>query len=844
MKSLDIEELKRDCLNPKDENGEPLMDNNGKPLSFASEEELKKHIVKITREMCQKRKDNISLVEKDYDEMKEVLPELRKSLEKVKEKANIYKASSVEDKNLDNSTCDKILELCESICLTLNDYEKNIETMYNRFKNGTIRISSVGAAGSGKSTFARYYTGLVDEIPTHKQLNTETTGTVCINICTNSNEVKYIATYYTKQDILETLNYYLDEIRRYNPGFRLFGIEKFEDFEKDFVSNIGKFERDRMPDIGRLTTPIGNGLETFFKQYDSIRGGYWYNFLGKEESELKSSAEQQQHILMTDPTSLYLAVKEVKTYIKFKKNADIFENFEIVDTKGIGSAAGAHAIREVCSAIDSSDAVFSIQPIQTDTNYPFYNNEFLLSKYGGDKMFKKKHFMILNLYSGANCETALKTLKINGLSGEFAYCGSLYDKECHRDGCVKPEHTDNLSCILTCSTNEQCRKFVDLVVRNMLLRVSTMISELDNDRIKKRLDDKKIIAKKLKDLLVLIGDNSYTYKGPDDVLLNIIRGFVVDTSSYITANIVGLEKEKDHNKSYIEYLEDNNKITLYDIITGKSSEKSQKIDKNDEESTIKNEIKSALDSSYKELFNYFTSDKNHLMGEHIGRYIEDFASCLHDRLISALISLSKQQELEPEVRKDISSKIWKLFRLDKINGPGSEENWEKYKGENEFFKELYEIFNPILSNYTEFPKLYELYELLRGYFLDNDCESELEDDYEDKEGNICIKAEINETRLKEVATNLIYKSKVHETIADIYNSHSVKKQREELLKKIDKRIKGDDIIATRCLDFYRKYSDIILTEEEQSKIKLADTWSELSSIKGDINTVIRKFDEN
>lgn len=836
MKSFDIEELKKDCLNPKDENGNPLM-YNGKPLTFESEEKLENYIVTLTREMCQKRKDNISLVKADYEKMKEVLPELRKSLETVKEKANIYKASSVKDKNLDNNTCDKILELCESICLTLNDYEKNIETMYNRFKNGTIRISSVGAAGSGKSTFARYYTGLVDEIPTHKQLNTETTGTVCTNIHTNSNEVKYIATYYTKQDILETLNYYLDEIRRYNPGFRLFGIEKFEDFEKDFVSNIGKFEIDRIPDIGRLTTAIGNGLETFFKQYDSIRGGYWYNFLGKEESELKSSAEQQQHILMTDPTSLYLAVKEVKTYIKFKKNADIFENFEIVDTKGIGSAAGAHAIREVCSAIDSSDAVFSIQPIQTDTNYPFYNNEFLLSKYAGDEMFKKKHFMILNLYSGANCETALRTLRNNGLIGEFAYCGSLYDKECHREECVKSEHTDNLSCILTCSTNEQCKKFVDLVVRNMLLRVSTMISELDNDRIKKRLDDKKIIAKKLKDLVVLIGDKPYTYKGKEDVLKNIIRGFVVDGQRYIAEEKNKLREVNDKEKEYTDYLKEGKEITLYDIIINSGSnikkiEPVYQIKGKDCEDVVKNEIKKALEQAYETMFDYFTPEKKYSREEHIGRYIEDFAIVLHKRLSYAMENLRKQKELEPEVRKEISSVIWRLFKLDKINN-SVEGCWDLYDGQNKFFTSLNKIFTPRVSADQSTVPLYKPYEMLYMYFK---CCIDIDED-KDKNGLI----DINKSRLIEVATNLIYDSNIHDKIAEIYNSHSTKKQKESLLISLNEIIKGDDNIAEDCKDFYLPCTDKIFTEEENSKTKLADTWKELAKIKGELSINSTKF---
>ena len=312
---------------------------------------------------------------------------------------------------------------------------------------------------------------------------------------------------------------------------------------------------EEIPNNSKLTTDIRKGLEAFFAPTDLVRGGYWYNFLGKEDHELRSNDEQLQHILMSDPTKLYLAVKEVKTYIRFPKNGEIFKNFEIVDTKGVGSAAGAHASKEVYSAIDSSDAVFSIQSVTSDVLYTFYN-KYLLSKYAGDEMFRRKHFMILNPYVGSDYNIAVNTLQPMKLS-DITYCGSLYARECHRSECVKSEHDDNLDCILACPVNSECQSFVDYVVRNMLLRVSTMVYELDKDRIDKRRNDRIELATSINNLSTeLMNTDDYIYKSREDVVENIVRGFLKQTHRYIMD--IPVSDVENADKEYVQYVEEGN----------------------------------------------------------------------------------------------------------------------------------------------------------------------------------------------------------------------------------------------------------------------------------------------
>lgn len=842
MKSLDIEELKRDCLNPKDENGNPLM-YNGKPLSFESEAELEERIVEITSEMCQERKKNISLVEKDYTEMKGVLPTLRKSLEKVKEKANIYKASTVKDKNLDNSKCDKILELCESICSILDVYEKNIETMYTRFKNGTIRISAVGKAGQGKSTFAKYYTGLKDgRISTHKKENEETTGTVTTLINTDSTKDQYIVTYFTKKDILTTLNFYLKEIRNKlnNQQITILGVSNFEDFDRDFIQKRGS-DPFRGIAVNGLSISITKGLRAFYDtNIEKYNGRYWYEYLDEKEIVLGTIEEQQKHILMTDESNLYLAVKEVKMYVKFEENKDIFTNFEIVDTKGAGSAAGAHADKEIYDSIDTSDAVFSIQTVNVDTKYEFYD-DFLRNKYCNDEIFKAKHFIVLNPYPNNDIQKAIEDFKKIGLAN-ILYCGALYSSGCTKTTCKSKDYDENFDCILNCNIQKEVREFVKYTVRNMLLRISTMVSKLDKDRIKKRLEDKEIIADKLAELVNLIGDNSYTYEGLDGVLKYIISGFIKEARDYVDEELKKIQESNQEEVGYEKYLREGEKITLYDIITStngnliKANQPYNRINSNNVAEIVKDEIKSALELSFDNMLSELKKI-NFSEDECVGQYIDEFAMGLHKRLNTALVKLREQKELEPEVRKEISSVMWKLFKLDQINPSIEEGCWEYYKKGCNIFELLYDTFEPKKSDDIKPEPLYEPYKILHEYFvyLDSDEDYRLPDLDENE------KVKVNKKRLGKVATEVVFESDVHEKIAEIYNSHSIMRQRENLLTSLKDTLRGVVINANSCLNFYKMYYDKILTEDENNKIDLAKAWSELDGEKNEINNLISKF---
>lgn len=841
MESLNFEQLVKDCLNPRNLDGTPL-EQDKRVIQFSNINELDEYISTLTTRMCKKRKENVKLIEPDYNEVQKNIPELIENTSKIKEYITIFLNSNIAGKNIDNDRCKRIIKYCESIIEYAKEYKQNIETMYERFRNGTIRISAVGAAGQGKSTFAKYYTGLSNGvIPTHKKENEETTGTVCTLIHTDSDEVKHIASYYTRQEILDTLNYYLDRIKEItgnndNDDFSILGISKFIDFEKDFVHNIGKLKISDIPNNTKLTTDLRKGIEAFFAPTKLIRGGYWYNFLDKEPQELKSNEEQLQHILMSDPTSLYLAVKEVRTYIRFPKNGEIFRNFEIVDTKGVGSAAGAHAGKEVYSAIDSSDAVFSIQSVSTDTLYSFYNY-YLLNKYAGDEMFRKKHFIILNPYVGSDYMIAVNTLAPMKLS-DFAYCGSLYAKDCHRSECVKKEHDNNLDCILKCSINKTCQDFVDYAVRNMLLRVSTMVYELDEDRINKRRKDKISLYENIKQLSEELKNvEDYLYKSSEDVVLDKIREFLIEIQTYVS-NINSSEKS-DSDKEYLDYLNDGKEITLYDIITSenedviKNKHKSIKQSLNEaEEDCIKREIKEALNDSYYSFAKHF-KDRKWSQREEVGSFIDDFGDGLGKRIARILVKLNMQKELDPKVRQEISKDIWGMLRLN-IIFPESQGIWkgEFIRSNNKFFESLDDIFEPRKSDDQQPKLLFTPYLLLQKYFTNKDVEIDLPEI--DKHGRHCEhngdnNEYLNKDRLVSVATEMLYDLDIQNLVRDIYNSYSESNQRYSIKNNLENLVSVKSG-SEECLEFYCMYSNRILSKEENEKIKLATYWKSIKDL--------------
>lgn len=839
MKSFDFSQLKMDCLNPVCIDGSAL-EHKGKALHFHNISELDEYISTLTAEMCQARKDNVKLIEPDYQEVQQSIPELIAWAESIKKHTLLFLDSSESSKNLTNDKCRRILEYCDAIIEKAKEYKLNIETMYERFCNGTIRISAVGAAGQGKSTFSKYYTGLANGvIPTHKKENEETTGTVCTLIHTESDDIKHIASYYTQQDILDTLNYYLEAIKgaTKNNNFRLFGLSKFEDFEKDFIPNIGKLNLDDIPEAAS-TTDLRCGLEAFFAPTQEIRGGYWYSFLGKKPHELKSNQEQQQHILMSDPTSLYLAVKEVKTYIRFPNNGNIFQNFEIVDTKGVGSAAGSHVIREVCSAIDSSDAVFSIQAIQSDTNFPFYNHKHLLERYGGDKMFKDKHFMILNPYSGSDVSIALKTIKNSKLAGNYAYCGSLYEKGCHRSECVKQEHDSNMDCILTCPVNSSCKTFVDYVVRNMLLRVSTMVYELDKDRIDKRRNDRIELATSINNLSTeLMNTDDYIYKSREDVVENIVRGFLKQTHRYIMD--IPVSDEENADKEYVQYVEEGNEITLYDIITSetgelrKSDKRFMRSNNEDVDDFIRREIREGLKDSYETFARHFI-DKQWIEEEQSGGFIEDFGDGLSKRIARVMSKLNTQKELDPKVREEISSEIWSKLNLNVIF-PETNGHWQgKLLRDSKLFGDLDGVFAPRLADDQAPKPLFTPYLMLYKYFKGGNSEFDLPE-IEDEVGRVKGNQYLKKERLIDVAVEILYKIGIHKLIENIYNSHSERNQRKRIKEALSGLV-GVQYGYDDCKDFYSMYSELILSDEEIAKINLATSWQSIKDINKKIQT--------
>ena len=98
MKSFDFSQLKMDCLNPVCIDGSAL-EHKGKALHFHNISELDAYISTLTAEMCQARKDNVKLIEPDYQEVQQSIPELIVWAESIKKHTMLFLDSSESSKN-------------------------------------------------------------------------------------------------------------------------------------------------------------------------------------------------------------------------------------------------------------------------------------------------------------------------------------------------------------------------------------------------------------------------------------------------------------------------------------------------------------------------------------------------------------------------------------------------------------------------------------------------------------------------------------------------------------------------------------------------------------------------
>ena len=506
MKTLTYQELLADCLKPTDANNNPFLDAQSNQISFQDLEELKSYVVNLSSTICENRRSKKDDIKKCQKIISTEAAKLRKSIKTFIEDIPSFCGGLAN--TVSESEKNRIINECTEILDALDVYESNISILCDRFEHGKIRISSIGQARQGKSTFTQLYTGLDNELIPTNEGDKDTTGTVCVLQHTETETMSYRIEYYKEQEVLDTLNYYIKQIRdaKKDSQWKLGGIYEFTSINQ-LIPLIGKFEVNKIDENCESGKTVGakilSGLSPYFKT--PIGDIKWYNCLTGKQAPVSSLEEVRKHMLMYDPSLLYLATKRIDILCRFPKNGQLFQHFEVVDTKGGGTKAGLAVNNEILSSIQNSDAVFSVCLLENSTDYGIYE-DLLRPNYKNDEVFMQKHFVILNPREGTTLDNGRNIMSNYNLCN-IAYGNSLVD--------------------------DKAESFSDLVVANMLLRIATLVDKFDKDRIKKCNEAQCIINKRINSLCSLVsGFEPFLFDEKSALSYKVIE-FVKNAREYI-----------------------------------------------------------------------------------------------------------------------------------------------------------------------------------------------------------------------------------------------------------------------------------------------------------------------
>lgn len=814
MRTLTYQDLLADCLNPVDVNNEPIKDSEGNQISFQSLDELKTYVVNLSASICQNRKNKLSKVKECQESIKKEAASLRQNIEALMDSIPFFVgglANTVTEEGKD-----AIIKDCRGILQALDEYETNISILCERFEHGKIRISSIGQARQGKSTFTQLYTGLgEDKIPTHEG-DTDTTGTVCVLHHTETGAESYSIEYYKEKDVLDTLNYYIGKIReaKNDPQWNLCGISEFTSIEQ-LKPLIGNFDVDSIDKDCESKKTVGvkiiSGLKPYFQKPEG--NVKWYNCLNGATKPATSLKEVQRHMLMFDPSLMYLATKRIDIYCQFKKNGQLFQNFEVVDTKGGGTKAGMAVNNEILSSIQYSDAVFSICLLENSTDYGIYE-DLLRPKYKNDPIFMQKHFVILNPREGTEMTKGREVMASYNLCN-IAYGNSL--------------------------VNNDAEDFSELVVANMLLRIATLVDNFDKDRIEKCNQAQSTINNSIEDLSVRVGSiKAFNFDEKDAVTKKIVS--LVKKAREYVEGLIRQEETQSQKKEYKDYYSE--RATLYELITDnravididkieKASNKPNIRKELDDKEFAEEEIREAIKEIYSELIPSVLVSE-----EHVGQYIEETLVLLNDRIARSVNRLTRQREIGIAERQNIFNKLWEIFELNVIF---KEEQWNDSLVKScVFFEALNEVNIPMVESPLTNKDLAHPYDVLRFYFKGYPNNNTTKDDpsykiKEKYEPGIKDEEYLNKIRLQYVLARETSKCDIHKKITDKYNqSFDVVPT---LCAEIRKLLTGDKLIANKCYDFYSVHN-VVLEKEDRDRINLSKKWKELTKA----NMSIKKLD--
>lgn len=741
---------------------------------YLEKEALIRDIKEKSQEVVRLRKNNAEAVSNYILELERFGTPMLEALDYINKEIDTY--------HKDDPNVDIIKEKCVAVSNCFNDFLGELTIVNKRFANKKIKITSVGAARSGKSEFTKLYTGLSEDIIKTKEGALDCTGSVCNlhHVDVKDGGFYAIVTFHKEKDILKKINALIESVRS----------DKSK--SKDWNCQ-GKLPRKimNMSEVKRLAEDLGfvkmlqeelvgvdistsNGLMHFFKKTDYLTCVLPDNVdesspEHQKRVETVKELETYNYIQASQPK--YVAVKQIDLYTNLS-NDGIFENFIVADTKGASSEAGPQANLEIIDSIEDSDAVFSVHYAAQTTGYGFYN--VLLRQYTLEhSSFKNKHFVILNREDGLD-ETSRDNHLNNVLrtnTTKCMYVGQLVDT----------------------SNPKEPELFSKAVILDMLGRIAKYVRDFDQERINSCNNYIETLAELLQELDL---DLNHLPLLLEYDKVNYIKGRISRFTQAIAAHITEKEQSLPDEVDYEIARMSGKLVTPYEIITGKPTK----------DENLMDDTEKAVEVFCREIEKIIDTPKDDLnIGHYLMNFIEEFLLRLGNRKHEA--SIQKKIDIKKET-DELFDEVWKIARLtakyNNINHP------ECQRESNKFIQGLIALYKEEWSENNDLtPHLFNYYPVLKSYFNNSDTTEESADlnKYPDIVDFNSLKTALQEA-VSEMELRQYLENKYQDRGKALYNMYV--NVREYFQKKLQK---------DACLQFYLTNEDILTIDDKEYDFK-------------------------
>lgn len=384
-------------------------------------------------DICRRRKDSAK--------------NLREYQQKISERLNLYNVLIAELRKeivvCSDSQKQDLTKLINKFESCIKEFESSLKDLTVRFEHSKIRILSFGFKSQGKSLFTKLYTGLVDDrIVAVKSENTndDQTGATSVIIhdkAYSPESPKITVNFRPKDDVLELFNRALEVAR--SKANNSNGLPKpFKSYD-EFILFMNSENKSKayacvksLNGKGEGFVDVKNLLCGFLNPNSdfSMAGERAIPNLPIEDLPMYNDMDMS---LQKGHKQRYLTVRNIEIRLNLERE-DMFQDFEICDTKGLSIAAGGELIEdELIEDINNADAIFSIARIGQSTNSEHFAQKLSGLSYEERtphiRAINKRHFSIVNVHDNfapSSVEAFEQDMQATELYNEM-YIGMLRD---------------------------------------------------------------------------------------------------------------------------------------------------------------------------------------------------------------------------------------------------------------------------------------------------------------------------------------------------------------------------------------------------------------------------------